>query len=184
MECAGKASLEVHRAVPDMRPASRLAGAALKGLLLSAQSATAQPPQTHTSLAAVIQVDSNSPVGPVEGLEAASAVSNQPATFPQPAAKPSGRLAGNALKALGPSANTARRPRSAASASGAAQLSAFHSAAQHSPEAGGMSGASQLEAGELTAADVPSPTPSAGVLMPSGKLASSALKALGTAAPR
>lgn len=171
-----------------MRPASRLAGTALKGLMLSAKPATARPIQTHSSLAAVIQVGSNAPAGPAEGFQAASTASNQPEASAQPAAKPSGRLAGSALKALGPSANTARRPTSAASASGAPQLSAFqsaaHSAGEHSNDVLGATRGTQSEAQEPADAGFLSQKPSAAVLVPSGKLAGSALKALGTAGPR
>ncbi|KAK9847642.1 hypothetical protein WJX84_005900 [Apatococcus fuscideae] len=97
---------EVPRAVPDMRPVSRLAGAALKGLLAKARSSTAPPSHTSTSLAAVIEIDANPPAGRPGEQEGSASMPQQPESTPLPTVKPSGRLAGSAFKALGSSAGT------------------------------------------------------------------------------
>ena len=190
---------DVPRAVPDMRPASRLAGSAFKGLFSAARPSTAQPSHTRTSLAAVIEVDLNPPGGSLPAQELSQDALPQPEVARPPAVKPSGRLAGNALKFLGPSAGAVRRPRSAhtlaagirtaghsKSASEAGKdSSTTQQAVQRSSEAtpaAGPSGtglSSQQTAGSNTAE-----RKSAAAGKPSGKLAGHALKALATAAPR
>ena len=179
------------RAVPDMKPASRLAGSAFRGLFSNAKSPAARPLATQqTSLAAVIHVQpANGPMGINDRTHPASDSldndseshahdsSNEHATMTK--ARPSGRMAGSALRALGPSG---RQPGRAASQLASPPASAAASAA----------GPDSLQAQEFSQGSVAAARPDqqlpqkppAGAVKPGGKLAGNALRALASGSSR
>ena len=199
------------RVVPDMQPASRLAGSAFKGLF-------AKSPPAGTKANATVQsstpaVTAPLPIDPAcndswaDPLVDASAHPLEPslqarsaASAPQPRLKPSGRLAGNALRALGSSRTRQTLPVASHAASSVGPAASGPLAPPPSNAAADAGPASPVpadcdahsHAASRAASDAPSEQAfddrlqqkARGTTRLSGKLAGSALRALSSETSR